>query len=355
MSKLSLIPLSAMELPAQEPGSVPEWVHLVPSGPFGARDGRGPWLYSDAAAVIRESFTTRKRIHIDLNHSTDTAAKAGLEAPAVGYVTEMEERETGIWGRVDWTERGKALLSDRAYWGISPVIAFDKTTGAVRAIARAALTNDPAVAELTPLSTKETEGMFLKTVAKTLGLGEDASEEDVTAALKKKLDGKDKGSEALATLSTVAEALGAQADASPEALLATVKTLKAGASESAETIATLQTRVKSLEDGGKKKAAEDFVDGAIRDRRVGVKAARDEYVTLHVENSVRTEKMINALPKLDSTHTTDAPPNDEVAALQSASAEEIAALATTYQKKRSEAGFEINYAEAVDAVMEGKK
>ncbi|TNF21868.1 MAG: hypothetical protein EP318_06245 [Rhodobacteraceae bacterium] len=337
MSKLSLIPLSAMELPDQESGKVPEWVHLVPKGEFrAAHDDRGPWHYRDAQDVILASFSARKRIHIDLNHSTDTAAKAGLDAPAVGYVTEMEERETGIWGKVDWTMAGKALLSDRAYWGISPVIAFDKTTGAVRAIARAALTNDPAVAELTPLSTKETEGMFLKTVAKMLGLGEDASEEDVTAALKKKLDGKDKGSEALAALSTVAEALGAQADASPEALLATVKTLKAGASESAETIATLQTRVKSLEDGGKKKAAEDFVDGAIRDRRVGVKAARDEYVTLHVENPVRTEKMISALPKLDSTHTTDVPPEPDGEAALSASENLVAGMLGIDPKKMAE-------------------
>lgn len=312
MSKLSLIPLSAMELPAQEPNTVPEWVHLVPKGEFrAAHDDRGPWSYQDAQAVILASFSARQRIHVDVNHSTDFAAKAGLEAPAVGYITEMEERETGIWGKVDWTEKGKAMLSGREYWGISPVIGFDKTNGTVRTIARAALTNDPAVAELTPLSTKETQEMFLKTVANMLGLGEDASEEDVTAALKKKLADKGEGSEALATLSTVAEALGAEADASPEALLATVKTLKAGAGESAETIATLQTRLKALEDGGKKTAAEAFVDDAIKARRVGVKAARDEYVTLHVENPERTEKMINALPKLDGTHTTITPPETD--------------------------------------------
>ncbi len=355
MTKLATIALSALELPSVAEGDVPEWIHLVPRGEFrAAHDGRGPWRYRDADQLIKTSFAARKKIHIDLNHSTGTAAKAGFDAPAVGYVTEMEEREDGIWGKVDWTNRGKRLLRDRAYWGVSPVIQYDKA-GNVNAIACAALTNDPALAELTPLSTEETQEMFLKTVAKMLGLGEDASEEDVTAALKKKLDGKGEGEESLAALSSVAEALGVDADASASTLIATVKALKAGSDEGASTIAALQTRIKTLEDGGKKKAAEDFVDAAIADRRVGVKASRDEYVALHVENPERTEKMINALPKLDPSHVTADPPSDEVAALATASPTDIAALATTYQKKRADEGVDISYAEAVDAIMEGKK
>lgn len=306
MTKLATIALSALELPSVAEGDVPEWIHLVPKGEFrAAHDGRGPWRYRDADQLITASFAARRKIHIDLNHSTETAAKAGLDAPAVGYVTEMEEREDGIWGKVDWTNRGTALLSDRAYWGVSPVIQYDEG-GNVSAIARAALTNDPALAELEALSTEETQEMFLKTVAKMLGLGEDASEEDVTAVLKKKLDGK--GEESLATLSSVAEALGVDAGASASTLIATVKTLKAGSDEGASTIAALQTRIKMLEDGGKQKAAEDFVDAAIADRRVGVKASRDDYVALHVENPERTEKMINALPKLDPSHVTADPP-----------------------------------------------
>ncbi|MBN8190472.1 phage protease, partial [Sulfitobacter sp. 1A10445] len=114
----ALVSLSTIPLPAPANGqAVPEWVHLVPKGRVQARDGRGPWHYDDAKAVIEESFSRRQRIHIDENHSTDTAAKLGLSAPARGFITEMEERADGIWGRVDWNESGRALLSDRAYWG----------------------------------------------------------------------------------------------------------------------------------------------------------------------------------------------------------------------------------------------
>lgn len=326
MSKFSHISLSALELPSL--GEVPEWVHLVPRGQFGARDGRGPWRYGNAQDLITASFAARKRIHIDLNHSTETAAKQGLEAPAVGYVTEMEERTDGIWGRVDWTRRGKELLADRAYWGISPVIQFDKSTGDVHAVARAALTNDPALTELTPLSTEETQEMFLQKLAKMLGLGEDASEEDVTAALQKALDAKKDGGEGggNAALASLATALGAEESADVAALTTFAKTLTASKTETAEALTALQAEVKELRDGGKTSAAEAFVDQAIRDRRVGVKSAREEYVALHVENPERCEKMIAGLPKLDATNTTIEPPKTEGTTALSAQETDVAAM-----------------------------
>ena len=117
MTKLATIALSALELPSVAEGDVPEWIHLVPRGEFrAAHDGRGPWRYRDADQLIKTSFAARKKIHIDLNHSTGTAAKAGFDAPAVGYVTEMEEREDGIWGKVDWTYRDNWRVAVGARW-----------------------------------------------------------------------------------------------------------------------------------------------------------------------------------------------------------------------------------------------
>ncbi|SDF71611.1 Mu-like prophage I protein [Salipiger thiooxidans] len=77
----ALVSLSTILLPAPANGqTVPEWVHLVPKGWVQARDGRGPWHYDAAKAVIAESFSRRQRIHIDENHSTDTAANAHFAA-----------------------------------------------------------------------------------------------------------------------------------------------------------------------------------------------------------------------------------------------------------------------------------
>lgn len=301
----ALITLATMELPAPAEGAaVPDWIHLVPKGTFAARpeDGRGPWSYDDARAVIAESFARRHRIHIDENHSTDTAAKMGLSAPARGYITEMEERDTGIWGRVDWTESGRALLSDRSYWGISPVLSYDKLTGRVLAIARAALTNDPAVPDVLALNSTETPDMFLTKLAKMLGLPEDASEEGVLEALATRIEAP--APEQTETLGTIGRALGLEGEVSLTAVLAAAR----ANSSQAEVLATLQAEVTSLKAEGQRRAAEEYVDQAIRDRRSGLKASREEFVALHMENPARARAMIEKMPKLDPTNTTLVPP-----------------------------------------------
>ena len=56
----------------------------------------------------------------------------------------------GIWGKVEWTETGTALMADRAYRGISPVMVHD-ATGKVTAILRASLTNRPNLKGLATL------------------------------------------------------------------------------------------------------------------------------------------------------------------------------------------------------------
>lgn len=306
----ALATLAAIELPRPDQGAVvPEWIHLVPKGQVQARDGRGPWHYDDAKAVIEASFSNRRKIHIDENHSTDIAAKLGMSAPARGFITEMEERADGIWGRVDWTESGKTLLADRAYWGISPVLTYDKTTGKVSAIARAALTNDPALRELLALNSTETTHMFAAKVAKLLGLSDTASEDEILNALGARLERTGDGEEMLSTaLSSIGTAMGLNGDLTVATLVATAKGLKSAGGEQTEALATLQAEVKALRDGNARKAAEDFVDGAIRDLRAGVKASREDYVTLHMESPDRCQKLINGLPKLDRSTTTVTPP-----------------------------------------------
>ncbi|WP_121064719.1 phage protease [Chachezhania antarctica] len=306
----ALITLSAMELPAPGEGAaVPEWVQLLPKGQVAASDGRGPWHYDDAKQVIEESFSRRRRIHIDENHSTDTAAKLGLAAPARGFITEMEERADGIWGRVDWTDSGRALLSDRAYWGISPVLAYEKQTGKVSAISRAALTNDPALRELLALNSTEKTDMFAAKIAKMLGLGETATEDEIAKALEAKLKTKDESEDALSgALTEIGAAMGLDGDLTTATLVATAKGLKSAGGEQSEAFATLQAEVQEWRKSSKRDKAEAFVDGAIRDLRAGVKASREEYVTLHMENPERAEKLIAGLPKLDRSGTTITPP-----------------------------------------------
>lgn len=297
----ALAALNMMELPAPPEGAdVPDWIHLMPKGVFRGRDGRGPWFYDDAQTVIEASFARRRRIHVDENHSTRTAGKLGLSAPARGFITQMEEREDGIWGKVDWTESGRALLADRAYWGVSPVLAYDKVTGQVAAISHAALTNDPALRELLALNSTETPDMFNETLAKMLGLPDEATETEITAALQTALDRDDSEDEAAlgTALTEIGTAMGLDGTMTTATIVAAAKGLKSAGSEQGEALASLQAEVDEMKSDRKRQAAEGFVDGAIRDLRAGVKASREEYVSLHMEDPARCEKLVAGLPKL---------------------------------------------------------
>ena len=122
-------------------GEPPEWVHLVPAGEFSGADGRGPYRVDDPAALIVASMADGP-LPVDENHSTDLAR--GHAARAQGWIVELVARADGVWGRVEWTEAGKALLADRAYRAVSPALVSEGERPAiVRRIARAALVNDP--------------------------------------------------------------------------------------------------------------------------------------------------------------------------------------------------------------------
>src|SRR6185437_15837704 len=102
---------------------VPTAIHLLPKGKFTAIDGR-VFETKDPAAVIAASKASGRQLTIDENHATDYAAKAGFSAPAKGRITDLEIREDGIWGAVEWNEAGKALLADKAYDSVSATIKY---------------------------------------------------------------------------------------------------------------------------------------------------------------------------------------------------------------------------------------
>ena len=141
-------PISLADTPA-----VPEWIHLLPSGKFSGEDGRGPYQVGDATELIRTSLATGK-LPVDENHATDLGAVSGAASPARGWITAMEARPDGIWGRVDWTPAGRQLLQDHAYRHISPTFEHSPRDGRVVRILRAALTNLPNLPQLTALHSR---------------------------------------------------------------------------------------------------------------------------------------------------------------------------------------------------------
>jgi len=321
---------ASVALPDVAEGSVPEWVQLTPvlQGEIATFDRRGPYYLKDAAAVIAASMALERGILIDENHATDLAAPRGEKAPARGWIKEMQARDGGIWGRVEWNDDGRSLVASKAYRGISPVMELHPDLKTVRVIPRASLTNLPNLRGMSALNQEQSMDPMAK-LAAALGLSEGASCEDCLAAIEA-LKGKPTGdAPALqSALSQVGVALGIEGEAKPDAIVAAAK-LAAGGKDSLvalqSQVTSLTSELTTLKTAGQRSASEAFVDKAIADRRAGVNAGnRADLIALHMAQPEAAEKLITGMPMLSATGTVQTPPaaKDGVVSLN---AEQLAA------------------------------
>ncbi|MCR5855987.1 phage protease [Mesorhizobium sp. J428] len=293
---------AAFPLPAFEDDKIPEWINLLPAGAIITTvDGRGPYKVPSAPEVVRASLQQAAGpMVLDENHATDIAAARGESAPARGWIVELDARSDGIWGKVEWTRSGLELMAEKAYRYISPVITHTKD-GTVLEIRRASLVNKPNLRGMAALHQENTMDLLTKLLA-ALGLPAATTEEAVIAAVTTMHAQQAASSTALqAALSPIAKAVGLPETSDAAAVLAGVEAVKGGDQEVTALQAELTrvaTELKSLQEGGKKKAAELFVDQAIKAGHVGVKPSRERFIALHMADPVETEKMINAMPTL---------------------------------------------------------
>ena len=96
--------------------TIPTEVHLIPIGKW-EHDQYGTITITKAdIEQFASNFDAKIRKGVPI-----TAGHEGFEElPAVGWITRVEARDTGLWGSVEWNEQGKALLSDRAFKFFSP-------------------------------------------------------------------------------------------------------------------------------------------------------------------------------------------------------------------------------------------
>ena len=128
-------------------------LQLMPAGVFHARDGRptdAPGWKIDAALaqiLINAANARDTPYAIDYDHQTLRAKDNGKPAPAAGWFKSLEWREgVGLFAvDVEWTEGAAGMIESNEYKFISPVIGYDKATGAVTALHMAAITNTPAI------------------------------------------------------------------------------------------------------------------------------------------------------------------------------------------------------------------
>lgn len=109
------------------------WFHLVPKGRFPVVDPEKPsrkiiQVVDDAALKsMLDRFKSESQqpnfpgLLVDYDHFSYDASGSSV---ASGWVSELQNRADGIWGKVRWTDSGEAKLRGGAFRFISPV--FDK-------------------------------------------------------------------------------------------------------------------------------------------------------------------------------------------------------------------------------------
>jgi phage I-like protein len=330
-------------------GGAEEWIMLMPvpaTRIVATVDGRGPYRVADAAKLASASLQAHDgRIPIDENHSTDLAAPRGEPAPARGWATELQARADGIYGKVEWSPSGAALMSEKSYRYISPVIIHDKA-GNVLDLPRASLTNTPNLLGMAALNAKENEtendmdplNALLTKLRTLLGLPDTADADAVLAKVKAECgdDGssamqsialavglaKDAGTDTVlasvkslkagTALSSIAKAAGLKEDSGEAAIVAAITTLAAGVPDAVKALqaelTTVTTRLNAALTMSASEKATAFVDNAIKAGVVGVKPLRDHYIARHAADPANVEKEIGSLPKLGPSGVPQIPP-----------------------------------------------
>lgn len=130
---------------------------------------KGDFLFDEEAArLVMESYASRglDKIQVDYEHQSLKAPPAGGDArkPAAGWF-KPEVRGGELWAvACNWTASALAALAPEKgapeYRYFSPVLFFDEETRRVTGLKNLALTNDPAMDDISPLmaatDTKET-------------------------------------------------------------------------------------------------------------------------------------------------------------------------------------------------------
>lgn len=133
-------------------GVLPEWILLLPAGRVELVDRPEP-LQADpeSLAAMVQAFRSRG---VDLVIDYEHQSLHGRQAPAAGWIKDLEARADGLWARAEWTPQAREYLRNREYRYFSPVLQLDPITRKPQALMQVGLTNVPAIKRLPPLVAK---------------------------------------------------------------------------------------------------------------------------------------------------------------------------------------------------------
>ena len=163
-------------------GQTPDWIELLPAGPaIQGQDGRS-WTLPDPQTVVTAFAQRHSALVIDWEHASEHRAPHGLDAPAAGWIDELQVRAGAVWGRVTWTEKAAAQITAREYRYLSPVFTYRKADARIERLLSVGLTNQPNL-PLTALNREESPMPLPVAVCTALTLAQDADEAAALAAI----------------------------------------------------------------------------------------------------------------------------------------------------------------------------
>lgn len=260
---------------------VPEIIKILPLGQVKSQKG--------VFVVDQESFQEMQRkfreraldIVVDYEHQT----LEDVQAPAGGWIKELILQEDAIAAKVDWTSKAQEYLRNKEYRYLSPVVLVRNADQKAIVLHSVALTNTPAIDGMFPIINSVdlnefeeggNEMDFLKKLAVLLGLGEDATEEQVLEQLQtliNKSEDKSDGEAEIVANKTIMSLLGVSDDAKTEDVAAAIVALKnpSGFVPAADFLA-LKGRLD-------KKDSEELVTKALKDGKISaaMKPWAEEY------------------------------------------------------------------------------
>lgn len=346
---------------ASQGATAPEWVELFPAGPsILARDGRKWTLYPQS--VVAAFKSNNAPLPIDWEHAQAHLAPRGKAAPAAGWITEVEERAGGVWGRVEWVAAAARQIVDRSYRFLSPDFQHRKD-GVITRLNGAGLVNRPAL-EMTALSreqtTMENNQMSLKAIAKTLGLAEGADEAAILTALTARDTERvalcqslqiDTSSDSAAVTAAItklqtdtATAVAAVQSGAGNAEVAALQT----------DLAATRTALAALQSKDRDRDIDVILDQAVTSGKITPGSRNDYRAMCALEGGLdKFEKLVKSLPVLgdpsDLDRSTASNQVDEDVDVNA-----VASAARKYQDEQTRLGRTVSITEAVNFVKEKK-
>ncbi|MCD2176451.1 phage protease [Rhizobium sp. C1] len=293
---------------------VPDWLQLLPSTSFSGVDGRGPYEAPDLNMLVAKFASEGRKLPIDENHAIDILGKNGKPSPARGWIVEMQAREDGLYGRVEWTAEGRELVDGKSYGFISPVFFHTKQKPfRIVSVDRAALTNDPNLPFLKSLNSRQEPDM-LELLRKALGLPETATEEQVLEAVSSAHSARTKYDTLLKRVGGLVASDGDEMAVVTALQSRLASATAAGGDEVVKSlnsqIATLNSELATLKASHAQDRAVSVIDEAIKTGKL-FPALRDHYIARHAKNPTEVEEELKLLPSIHSGSLKGRNPSDD--------------------------------------------